>query len=186
MKDESLWAALAGLSLAAKHLGTAEASYSAIQEADKVHYIQYINTLPSKEARSAEMSMLVGNYQDAENILLQAGLHLRAILLNVYLHQWERALDLAVKHKTHVDTVLAYRIKHLNRCDKEETLKKYKDFMKEVEIDWDKIAAKLEDDFLREKDMAAANNGSVSKGGGGDGGGAGGGGTTGGRRSSRK
>ena len=33
----------------------------------------------------------------------------RAILLNIYLHQWERALDLAVKHKTHVDTVLAYR-----------------------------------------------------------------------------
>jgi len=39
----------------------------------------------------------------------QAGLVFRAILMNVYLHQWERALDLAIKNKTHVDTVLAYR-----------------------------------------------------------------------------
>ena len=37
----------------------------------------------------------------------------RAIFLNIYLHQWERALDLAVKHKTHVDTVLAYRFDKL-------------------------------------------------------------------------
>ena len=50
------------------------------------------------------MAVLTGNYQDAENILLQAGLILRAILLNIYLHQWEKALDLAIKHKTHVDT----------------------------------------------------------------------------------
>ena len=48
-------------------------------------------------------------FPDAENIVLQAGLTFRAILLNIYLHQWERALDLAIKHKTHVDTVLAYR-----------------------------------------------------------------------------
>ena len=32
----------------------------------------------------------------------------RAILLNIYLHQWEKALDLAVKKKTHVDTVLVF------------------------------------------------------------------------------
>ena len=63
MKDDTLWACLAGLSISAKHLDTAEVAYSAVQEADKVHYIQYINTLPSREARSAEMSVLIGNYQ---------------------------------------------------------------------------------------------------------------------------
>ena len=71
-----------------------QVAYSAINEADKVHYIQYIKELPSKEARNAEMAVLTGNYQDAENILLQGGLIFRAILLNVYLHQWEKALDL--------------------------------------------------------------------------------------------
>merc|ERR1712223_1777280 len=131
-------------------MGTAEVAYSAINEADKVHYIQYIKELPSKEVRNAEMAVLTGNYQDAENILLQGGLIFRAILLNVYLHQWEKALDLAIKHKTHVDTVLAYRIKHLNRFDKDETIKKFNRFNDQVEIDWDKINAKIEAEFQKE------------------------------------
>ena len=44
-----------------------------------------------------------------KSLSIDGHFHSRAILLNIYLHQWERALDLAVKHKTHVDTVLAYR-----------------------------------------------------------------------------
>lgn len=116
----------------------------------QVHYIQYIRELPSKEARQAEMAVLTGNYQDAENILLQAGLSFRAILLNIYLHQWEKALDLAIKQKTHVDTVLAYRIKHLNRFDKDENIKKFQQYMNEVEVDWEKIASKIEAEFQKE------------------------------------
>lgn len=153
VKDETLWACLAGISTQARHLETAEVSYSAIQEADKVHYIQYIKELPSKEAQNAEMAVLTGNYQDAENILLQAGLTFRAILLNIYLHQWDRALDLAIKHKTHVDTVLAYRVKHLNRCDKDETIPRYIQYMKEVDIDWEKIGAKIEEEYHKEREM---------------------------------
>ena len=101
--------------LQARHLDTAEVAYAAIQEADKVHYIQYIKGLPLQEARNAEMAVMTGHYQDAENLLLQAGLTFRAVLLNIFLHQWERALDLAIRHKTHVDTVLAYRLKYLAR-----------------------------------------------------------------------
>jgi intraflagellar transport protein 80 len=96
------------------------------------------------------MAVLTGNLQDAENILLQAGLIFRAVLLNTYNHQWEKALDLAIKHKTHVDTVLAYRIKHLNRFDKEETIKKFKEYNNEVDIDWEKINAKVEAEFAKE------------------------------------
>lgn len=40
---------------------------------------------------------------------VQAGLVYRAIKLRVRLHHWQRALDLAVKHKQHVDAVLMYR-----------------------------------------------------------------------------
>lgn len=39
----------------------------------------------------------------------QAGLVYRALKLHVRLHNWQRALALAVKHKQHVDTVLMYR-----------------------------------------------------------------------------
>ncbi len=80
MKDDTLWSCLAGMATNARHLETAEVAYSAINEADKVHYIQYIKDLPSKEARNAEMAVLTGNYQDAENILLQAGLTFRYIV----------------------------------------------------------------------------------------------------------
>ena len=96
------------------------------------------------------MAVLTGNYQDAENILLQSGLTFRAILLNIHLHQWEKALDLAIKHKTHVDTVLAYRMKHLNRFDKDENIKKFTQFNDEVEIDWEKINAKIDGEFQKE------------------------------------
>ena len=123
----------------AKHLDTAEVAYAAIQEADKVYYIQYIKELPLKEARAAEMSVMTGNYQDAENMLLQSGLVFRAILLNIYLHQWEKALDLAIKNKTHVDTVLAYRLKYLARCDKEENNAKYVQYCERYAI-WTVLA----------------------------------------------
>jgi intraflagellar transport protein 80 len=73
-------------------------------------------------------------------------------LLNIYLHQWERALTLAVKHKTHVDTVLAYRLKHLNRSEKEETIEQYVHYNKEVDVDWEKIGAKIEDEFQKERE----------------------------------
>lgn len=36
-----------------------------------------------------------------------------------------RALDLAVKHKTHVDTVLAYREKFLEKYGRKETNKRF-------------------------------------------------------------
>ena len=40
---------LAAMATHSKQLETAEVAYSAINEADKVHYIQYIKELPSKE-----------------------------------------------------------------------------------------------------------------------------------------
>ena len=156
MKDNVLWSCLAGMAVHAKHLETAEVAYAAIQEAEKVYYIQYIKELPLKEARAAEMSVMSGHYQDAENTLLQAGLVFRAILLNIFLHQWEKALDLSIKHQSHVDTVLAYRLKYLARCDKEENNKKYIQYMKEVEVDWDKINQKIEEEYQRERELKSS------------------------------
>ncbi len=41
---------------------------------------------------------------------------------------------MAVKHKTHVDTVLAYRQKYLKRFEKKETNKKFIQFAQGVNI----------------------------------------------------
>ena len=38
---------------------------------------------------------------------------------------YDRALELAVKHKTHVDTVLAHRQKYLENFDRKETSKRF-------------------------------------------------------------
>lgn len=41
--------------------------------------------------------------------LVQAGLVYRAVKLHVRLHNWQHSLELAVKQKQHLDTVLMYR-----------------------------------------------------------------------------
>ncbi|XP_077987595.1 intraflagellar transport protein 80 homolog [Glandiceps talaboti] len=152
VKDNALWACLACMAAYAKDLSTAEVAYAAIDEADKVEFIIHIKEIPSKEARKAEMALFTGNAQDAEAILLQAGLIFRAIMTNVELYNWDRALDLAVKHKTHVDTVLAFRKKFLDDFEKKETNKKFLQYAEGIQIEWEKINAKIESEYQNERE----------------------------------
>ena len=48
-------------------------------------------------------------------------------MLNIFLQQWNKVLDLSTKHQSNVDTVQASRLKYLAlaRCDKKENNKKY-------------------------------------------------------------
>ncbi|NWW14146.1 IFT80 protein, partial [Oreocharis arfaki] len=125
VKDQTLWACLAAMAVANKDMTTAEIAYAAIGEIDKVQYINSIKDLPSKESRMAHMLLFSGNTQEAETLLLQSGLVYQAIQVNINLYNWERALDLAVKHRTHVDTVLAYRQKFLEDFGKKETNQRF-------------------------------------------------------------
>ncbi|NXD38409.1 IFT80 protein, partial [Copsychus sechellarum] len=125
VKDQTLWACLAAMAVANKDMTTAEIAYAAIGEIDKVQYINSIKDLPSKESRLAHMLLFSGNTQEAETLLLQSGLVYQAIQININLYNWERALDLAVKHRTHVDTVLAYRQKFLGDFGKKETNQRF-------------------------------------------------------------
>uniref|UniRef100_H0ZLQ6 Intraflagellar transport 80 n=1 Tax=Taeniopygia guttata TaxID=59729 RepID=H0ZLQ6_TAEGU len=124
-EDQTLWACLAAMAVASKEMSTAEIAYAAIGEIDKVQYIHSIKELPSKESRLAHMLLFSGSTQEAETLLLQAGLFYQAIQININLYNWERALDLAVKHRTHVDTVLAYRQKFLEDFGKKETNQRF-------------------------------------------------------------
>lgn len=111
VKEQTMWACLAAMAIANQDMTTAEIAYAAIGEIDKVQYINSIKDLPSKESKIAHILMFSGNIQEAETVLLQAGLVYQAIQININLYNWERALELAIKYKTHVDTVLAYRQK---------------------------------------------------------------------------
>uniref|UniRef100_A0A671U1G4 Intraflagellar transport 80 homolog (Chlamydomonas) n=1 Tax=Sparus aurata TaxID=8175 RepID=A0A671U1G4_SPAAU len=154
-KDQSLWACLAGMAMANRELTTAEMAYASIGELPRVQYINFIKQQPSKESSLAHMLMFSGQVQEAEATLLQAGLIYQAIQVNIDLFNWERALELAVKHKTHVDTVLAYRQKFLQKFGRKETNKRFLQYADGVEVDWEKIQAKIEMELSKEREKAA-------------------------------
>ncbi|XP_067400735.1 intraflagellar transport protein 80 homolog isoform X3 [Emydura macquarii macquarii] len=155
-EDQTMWACLAAMAVANKDMTTAEIAYASIGDIDKVQYINSIKELPSKESRMAHMLLFSGNIQDAEMLLLQAGLTYQAIQINIHLFNWDRALELAVKHKTHVDTVLGYRQKFLEDFGKKETNKRFLQYAGGLEVDWDKIKAKIEMEIAKERERAAA------------------------------
>ena len=115
VKDDALWASLAAMAIQQQSLDTAETAFAAIKEVEKLKYILFIKDIPSEEGRRAEIALYQRRTAEAEKILLQASppLVYRAIKMNIRQFKWGRALDLAVEHKTHVDTVLGYRQKYL-------------------------------------------------------------------------
>lgn len=62
-----------------------------------------------------------------------------------------RALDLAIKHKTHVDTVLYLRQQYLKTLGKTENNNKFSTLSESVQIDEEKIQQKLEMEFQKRK-----------------------------------
>lgn len=99
-----------------------------------MEYIQYIKSIPSEEGKQAELALYRRQPDEAERILLQASppLAYRAIKLNLNLFRWNRALDLAVKHKAHIETVLAYRQKYLQSFEREEVNQKFLQYFNQV------------------------------------------------------
>lgn len=125
-----------------KFSDTAEIAFAAIDEVDKLQYILYIKDIPSAEGVAAELALFRRRPEEAEQILLTAGLHYRAIKLNIKLFNWERALDLAVRNQVHVDTVLGYRQRYLTSFNKEETSQSFLQHAN-VTVDWEAIKAKI-------------------------------------------
>eukprot|EP00826_Nyctotherus_ovalis_P052873 TRINITY_DN6785_c0_g1_i1.p1 TRINITY_DN6785_c0_g1~~TRINITY_DN6785_c0_g1_i1.p1 ORF type:complete len:450 (+),score=165.02 TRINITY_DN6785_c0_g1_i1:804-2153(+) len=160
VKEPVLWACLAIMSISARELNTTEIALAAINEADKVEYINYVKELPSDASRNAALAMYCKKYAEAENILLQAKLFYRAIKMNIKLFKWERALEIAVRNKTHVDTVLAYRRRYLDTQGKAESNDKFLQLASKVEVNWETIKEKIKKD----KDNEARAAGTAPKG----------------------
>lgn len=150
VKEPTLWACLAIMSISSRELNTTEIALAAIDEADKVQYFNYVKELPSDASRNAALAMYCKKNMEAESILLTAKLYYRAIKMNIKLFKWERALEIATHHKTHVDTVLAYRQKYLQAQGKKETSPKYLALTDKVEINWETIKEKIKKDKEKE------------------------------------
>uniref|UniRef100_T1HYQ8 WD_REPEATS_REGION domain-containing protein n=1 Tax=Rhodnius prolixus TaxID=13249 RepID=T1HYQ8_RHOPR len=151
VKDDTLWACLAVMATQAKDLETSEAAFAAINQYDKVLYLQHIKAIPIRAVQVAEMSLLGGNIQEAEYTLLQNGLIFRAIITNVNTHNWERALEIALRHRTHIDTVLLYRQRFMNRLGKSESIEKFNQLKENIPLDEEKIDNKVAIEFAKEK-----------------------------------
>jgi len=152
-KSEILWATLSLMSLAKKQLDTVEMCLAEINEVPKVEYIQYIKSIPSEEGRNAELALYRRQPNEAERILLQASppLIYRAVKMNIHLYRWDRALDIAVKYRSHVDTCLGYRQRYLEQFGRRETDQRFLQYANQVTVDWDAINAKKQKELDDEK-----------------------------------
>ncbi|KAL9641874.1 hypothetical protein ABK040_000254 [Willaertia magna] len=149
VKEKALWATLIGMAIKYGQLNTAEVGLAAIEEVDKLQYIIDIRKIPSTEGRNAALALYMRNFDEAESILLQSRLTYRAIKMNIKLYRWDRALDLARKFKTHIDTVVAYRRKYLQETGQEETKPEFIQYS-ELEINWELIKEKIKQEKQKE------------------------------------
>ncbi|XP_011140826.1 intraflagellar transport protein 80 homolog isoform X1 [Harpegnathos saltator] len=120
-QNEILWTCMAVIATDNKELDAAEEAYAAIGRYDKVDYIRYIKSLSNATEKYAEMALLAGDLLAAEGILLQNGLIKEAIRINTEVYNWNRALELAMRHKRQLEEVLDAREKYLHTIDKKET-----------------------------------------------------------------
>lgn len=155
VKSPELWASLAAMAIHQRALDTVEIALAAIEEVDKVQFVAHINKLPDDVLRSAELALFCKRPDEALNILLQNKRIYRAIKMNIRLHRWNDALELAKKHQTHVDTVLAYRQQHLQQMKHVETNDEFKQWAGEVEVDWETVKRKIA--MEKDQEIRAAN-----------------------------
>lgn len=71
------------------------------------------------------MALLAGDLLAAEGILLQNGMINEAIKINIEMYSWNRALELALKHKKMLSEVLLARKNYLQILEKKETNQSY-------------------------------------------------------------
>ncbi|KAJ8916293.1 hypothetical protein NQ315_016434 [Exocentrus adspersus] len=153
INNETAWACLAVLATQANSdtIDIAEEAYANINHHEKVYYLQYIKTLPTKAEQKAHLALLGGRLQEAESILLHNGMVFQTIYCNLNLHNWTRALDLAIKHKTQIDTVLYLRQKYLDGLGKTENNNKFSTLKESVQIDPEKVEQKIQMELQKRK-----------------------------------
>ncbi|CAM9623596.1 unnamed protein product, partial [Sphacelaria rigidula] len=85
VKNMELWACMACMALHGKNLPIAEEALAAVQEVDKLEFVQHVQKVSSEEGRNAELALYRRCPDEAEAILLQASppLIYRAIKMNV-------------------------------------------------------------------------------------------------------
>ena len=71
-------------------------------------------------------------------------------MVNIRTFRWERALQIAQKHKSHVATVLLERSKYLTRTGKAETDKQYLQCTADVAVDEAQVQQQVQQELAEE------------------------------------
>lgn len=95
-------------------------------------FLNEIGSESNTHIRSAMMSLFNGNEREADAALAQNGEYFRAIMLNLALFNFDRALELALKSQTHLDTVLGYRLRYLEQTGRRENDLKFLKYLSQV------------------------------------------------------
>jgi intraflagellar transport protein 80 len=90
VRDDALWATLATRAMAVDELESASIAYAALEAIEKVRFVEKARAMPSVARRSAELRAFRREHEEAERILLGAGLVFRAVELNLRLLDWAR------------------------------------------------------------------------------------------------
>ena len=115
-------------------------------------FISELRDNPSEIVRNASLALLFHKVNEAEQIYAQNKYYYRAIKMHIDGYRWERALKLARDYKVHLDLVVAFRKKYLDRIGKEEDSKEMRIAAQEVgDIDWAAIDAKVQEESAKEK-----------------------------------
>ncbi|KAI1722949.1 intraflagellar transport protein 80 like protein [Ditylenchus destructor] len=151
VKEDYLWATLAGMSAADKNYTVAEICYGQLLETEKVLLLGEIRAETDPQLKNAMMALFNGNRREADMALVQNGRLFRAIMANLAMFKFDRALELAIKSQTHLDTVLGYRQRYLEQTGRKESDPKFLKYLSQVEIDWPHIREKIQEDEEKEK-----------------------------------
>ncbi|MCO5553156.1 hypothetical protein L7F22_006677 [Adiantum nelumboides] len=150
-KEVPLWASLAASAMNAKLYDIAQEAYTALGQIDKTEFIEHLKGQASEVVRKAEDALFTRQLKDSESVLLNAGLVYRAIKVNLRLLNWDRALEIALLHKKHVDTVLWKRGQYLSDTNQDETKDAFKNLKDQVPIDVETIKQNISEEKTREK-----------------------------------
>eukprot|EP00697_Spironema_sp_BW2_P009564 gnl/Spiro4/24517_TR12154_c0_g1_i1.p1 gnl/Spiro4/24517_TR12154_c0_g1~~gnl/Spiro4/24517_TR12154_c0_g1_i1.p1 ORF type:complete len:763 (+),score=251.36 gnl/Spiro4/24517_TR12154_c0_g1_i1:87-2375(+) len=144
VKEDFMWACLAGYALKAMQLDTAELAYAYLEEIDKLEFLAELRELQPPVRQEAEILLLRRRVQEAEELLLQHKLVYRAIKMHIRRFDFERALAVASKHREPLNlivVVVCYRIRYLGRFGLAETNSKFAQYAQKIPqpLEWDKV-----------------------------------------------
>ena len=142
VNTQFLWASLACVAASESLFLVAEVAYSAIHAIDKVVYFSKLGKYTNLELQNANMLAFYQRAQQSESAFLKINSVFNAIESNLRTYNWDRALSLAIKYKTHIDTCIGFRAKFMGLLSAEENRKKFKQFS-DIEINWEKISIKF-------------------------------------------